>query len=222
MPRGVRWTSRRHDLPLRRNRPAASAPRVSPCRARAAGIATGLPRKAPKKAKPFALRHRVNVARRADGSLASRTPADKGLLGRLMLGLAHDRLVRRPAPRPALVAEWRERAARCRHSFRPHSTLRRSYVRGRRGSAEVPRGGRSLERSRAFRPKDPALALMAKAAIILAPRYADGRLRRFPAARKRYMWTAEPGAQGKKKSRDKLHPKPTLKNALPFWSSSSS
>jgi len=130
-------------------------PWVSPCRARAAGIATGLPRKAPKKAKPVRLGI-VYVGRRADGAWLLERRPDKGLLGG-MLGWPTTDWSDAPAPAPPLAADWRS-VGEVRHTF-THFHLRLDVQVAEAGGS--PERGAFLERT-AFRPKDLP-TLMAKA-----------------------------------------------------------
>src|SRR6056297_325577 len=130
-------------------------PWVSPCRARAAGTATGLPREAPKKSKPVRLGI-VCVARRADWAwLVERRP-DRGLLGG-MLGWPTSDWCDAPDPAPPLVADWRS-VGEVRHTF-THFHLRLDvHVAEADGT---PERGAFLDRA-AFRPSDLP-TLMAKA-----------------------------------------------------------
>ena len=130
-------------------------PWVSPCRARAEGIATDLPRKAPKKAKPVRLGI-VYLARRPDGAWLLERRPDKGLLGG-MLGWPTSDWCDAPDPAPPLVADWRS-VGEVRHTF-THFHLRLDvHVAEADGT---PERGAFLDRA-AFRPSDLP-TLMAKA-----------------------------------------------------------
>ena len=90
-----------------------------PCAARAAGTASELPKKTPKKAKP--VRHgTVYLAQRDDGAWLLETRPDKGLLGGMLgwpgsdwLDVRHDR----PEGIPPIGAKWQDLPGEVRHTF---------------------------------------------------------------------------------------------------------
>lgn len=90
----------------------------APCKARAAGTAQELPRKAPKKTKP--IRHgTVYLAQRSDGAWLVETRPDKGLLGGMM-GWPGSDWVDVSEPRPTLApieTDWIKLNAEVRHTF---------------------------------------------------------------------------------------------------------
>ncbi len=103
-----------------------------PCRARTAGRATELPRKAPRTAKPTRLGI-AYVARREDGAWLLERRPDKGLLGG-MLGWPCSDWSEAPQEAPPLAADWREIGAEARHTF-THFHLRLAIL-----VADVPEG----------------------------------------------------------------------------------
>lgn len=90
-------------------------PLRDPCRARAAGTAADLPRRAPKEAKPVR-RGIVYVAQRADGALLLERRPDKGLLGG-MLGWPGSDWSDAPRDRPPFAADWKTLPGEVRHTF---------------------------------------------------------------------------------------------------------
>ncbi len=96
-------------------RPACGlCPLRAGCRAREAGLAEVLPRKAAKPAKPVRLGH-VYVARRADGAVLLERRPSSGLLGG-MLGFCGSDWGEAPAEAPPLEAAWAE-VGEVRHTF---------------------------------------------------------------------------------------------------------
>ncbi|MEL6204413.1 MAG: A/G-specific adenine glycosylase [Pseudomonadota bacterium] len=91
-------------------------PVMGACRARALGVATELPRKSPKKAKP--VRQGIAyVARRADGAILLETRPESGLLGG-MQGFPGSAWAEAPADEaPPLAAHWRPLGEEVRHTF---------------------------------------------------------------------------------------------------------
>ncbi len=87
----------------------------APCAARAAGTASELPRKTPKKPQPVRLGY-AYVARRTDGAWLVETRPGSGLLGG-MLGFVGSDWSDNPTPAPPLVANWTELPAEARHTF---------------------------------------------------------------------------------------------------------
>ena len=92
-----------------RNPACGICPWRSPCAARIAGTAAGLPRKTPR----YGLAY---VARRADGAVLLETRPESGLLGG-MLGWPCSDWADVPAPAPPLEADWRPLDAEARHTF---------------------------------------------------------------------------------------------------------
>ena len=90
-------------------------PWAGACRGCALGLAAGLPRRAPKAAKPVRLGH-AYLARRADGAWLLERRPDSGLLGG-MLGWPGSDWSAAPSPAPPLAADWRELGAEVRHTF---------------------------------------------------------------------------------------------------------
>ena len=86
-----------------------------PCAARAAGIATELPRKSPKKAKPTRRGH-AYVIRRPDGAFLLERRPDRGLLGGMLGWPGSDWAEAQPAPAPPLPAALEE-IGEVRHTF---------------------------------------------------------------------------------------------------------
>ena len=98
-----------------RNPACGSCPWVHGCAGREAGIATELPRKTPKKAKPTRLGI-AYLAQRADGAFLLEQRPAKGLLGG-MLGLPGSAWAEGEAPaHPPCAADWRE-VGEIRHTF---------------------------------------------------------------------------------------------------------
>jgi A/G-specific adenine glycosylase len=87
----------------------------APCAARAAGTASELPRKTPKKPQPVRFGY-AYVARRADGAWLVETRPDNGLLGG-MLGFVGSDWSEDPLPIPPVEADWEELGAEARHTF---------------------------------------------------------------------------------------------------------
>lgn len=90
-----------------------------PCRARAEGTATELPKKTPKKPKP--VRHgTVYLAQRADGAWLLETRPDKGLLGGMLGWPGSDWIdvcVERPKGTAPIDADWHDLPGDVRHTF---------------------------------------------------------------------------------------------------------
>lgn len=99
-----------------RNPACGICPLRAPCRARAAGRAADLPRKAPKKPKP--VRHGIlYLARRGDGALLLERRPARGLLGG-MLGWPGTPWQETPPPEaPPFAATWRALPGELRHTF---------------------------------------------------------------------------------------------------------
>lgn len=85
------------------------------CRARVAGTAANLPRRAPRKPKPTR-RGILYLARRADGALLLERRPDKGLLGG-MLGWPGSAWEAAPADAPPFAADWVDLPGEVRHTF---------------------------------------------------------------------------------------------------------
>ncbi len=117
------------------------------CRARAAGIAAELPRRAPKPAKPLR-RGIAYLALREDAVLIETRP-ERGLLGG-MLGLpCGDWTEGASRPRPPFAADWRPTGLEVRHTF-THFHLTLSIEIARMPAGFAPPAGR-------FHPVTPAL-----------------------------------------------------------------
>ena len=91
-------------------------PVMDMCRARAAGTAAELPRKAPKKAKPTRLGI-AYIARRADGAVLLETRPEKGLLGGMLGWPGSDWTKGPPAEAPPIAADWHDPGGEVRHTF---------------------------------------------------------------------------------------------------------
>jgi A/G-specific adenine glycosylase len=91
-------------------------PVMEMCRARAAGIAEELPRKAPKKVKPTRLGI-AYIARRADGAVLLETRPEKGLLGGMLGWPGTDWMQAVPPEAPPLAASWHDPGLEVRHTF---------------------------------------------------------------------------------------------------------
>ncbi len=96
-----------------RNPACGICPLMTDCAGRRAGLATSLPRKLPKAAKPER-RGFVYLARRGDDWLTEMRPG-KGLLGG-MLGFPTSLWSDDPAPAPPFAADWRS-LGEVRHTF---------------------------------------------------------------------------------------------------------
>ena len=97
-------------------KPACSiCPWRDPCAARAAGTASELPKKTPKKKTPtrFGIAY---VVRRDDGAWLLETRPESGLLGG-MLGWPGSDWSEAPEPAPPLDATWTELSEEARHTF---------------------------------------------------------------------------------------------------------
>ncbi|MDI3338114.1 A/G-specific adenine glycosylase [Defluviimonas aestuarii] len=86
------------------------------CKGQAEGVATDLPRKTPKAAKPT----RYGIAylgRRADGAVLLERRPERGLLGGMLGWPGTDWTGAEPAPAPPAEANWREVPGEVRHTF---------------------------------------------------------------------------------------------------------
>ncbi|MGO4914443.1 A/G-specific adenine glycosylase [Pseudogemmobacter sp. W21_MBD1_M6] len=90
-------------------------PWQAPCKARAGGIQTDLPRKTPKKAKPTRLGI-AYLARRSDGAWLLERRPDSGLLGG-MLGWPGPVWGDAPVDAPPMLADWQRLNVEVRHTF---------------------------------------------------------------------------------------------------------
>lgn len=97
-------------------------PVMDGCAARAEGIATELPKKAPKAAKPtrFGIAY---IARRADGALLLETRPPRGLLGGMLGWPGTDWAETLPSDAPPCEADWHPLGTEVRHTF-THFQLR--------------------------------------------------------------------------------------------------
>lgn len=124
-----------------------------PCKARAQGTASELPKKTPKKAKP--VRHgTVYLARRTDGAWLLETRPDKGLLGG-MLGWPGSDWISADAPRPEappLDADWQRLPGEVRHTF-THFHLMLDVMVAEVSADTTANRGRFVDRAE-FRPSD--------------------------------------------------------------------
>lgn len=90
-------------------------PWLDACEGREKGIASELPRKLPKKAKPTR-RGIAYVLRNSDGAWLLETRPDKGLLGG-MLGWPGSDWAEDPIPAPPVSADWQPAGMEVRHTF---------------------------------------------------------------------------------------------------------
>ncbi|MEO1176111.1 MAG: A/G-specific adenine glycosylase [Pseudomonadota bacterium] len=129
-------------------------PLREPCKARKAGTAAQLPRKAPKKIKP--VRHgTVYLAQRVDGAWLLETRPESGLLGGMLCWPGSDWVSAdhsRPSGDPPILADWRLVAGEVRHTF-THFHLLLSVVTAQVDQAVEPARGRFVEQGN-FRPSD--------------------------------------------------------------------
>ncbi len=107
-----------------------------PCAARAAGTATQLPKKTPKKAKPIR-QGTVYVLFRPDGAVLTETRPDTGLLGGMLAFPTTDWTEEVPAPAPPAAADWQD-IGEARHTF-THFHLRLTVLAAASG-ADPDRG----------------------------------------------------------------------------------
>jgi A/G-specific adenine glycosylase len=119
------------------------------CAARAAGTATDLPAKVPKKPKPVRLGH-VYVARRSDGAWLLERRTERGLLGGMPGWPGSAWSEEAPAPAPPLAADWCDTGAEARHTF-THFHLRLRVHVARVGPEAAPLTGDFVP-AEAFRP----------------------------------------------------------------------
>ena len=133
-----------------RNPACGICPLRSPCKARANGTATDLPKKTPKKPKPT--RHGIAyVAQREDGAILLETRPGKGLLGG-MLGWPGSDWGDDPAPNPPLKADWATLDGEARHTFTHfHLILRIDYAKVPQDAQ--PKTGQFVDLPN-FRPSD--------------------------------------------------------------------
>lgn len=128
-------------------------PWMGACKARAAGIAADLPRKAPKAPKP--IRHGIAyVVHRTDGAWLLERRPDRGLLGGMLGWPCSDWSVdtRAPSSDPPLAAEWTELDGEVRHTF-THFHLRLRIMTAEVEKDARPARGDFVPRA-AFRPAD--------------------------------------------------------------------
>lgn len=122
-----------------------------PCRARIAGTAPELPKKAPKKAKPVR-RGIVYLAARPDGAMLLERRPDSGLLGG-MLGWPGSDWAEAPAEdRPPFAADWQILPGEVRHTF-THFHLILTVKTAPLPDGAAPAGLLILDRA-GFRPSD--------------------------------------------------------------------
>lgn len=125
-------------------------PLRDPCRARAQGSAADLPKKLPKKPKPFR-RGYVYLAQRSDGALLLERRPDKGLLGG-MLGWPGSDWSEDPMPNPPFDADWQILPGEVRHTF-THFHLILTVLTAPLPADATPETGLVIPRD-AFRPSD--------------------------------------------------------------------
>ena len=123
-------------------------PWMSDCAARAQGIASELPRKAPKAAKPVR-RGVAYLARRPDGAWLVETRPEKGLLGGMLGWPGSDWAAIVPDHVPPVAADWCQ-VGEVRHTF-THFQLILTIMAAETDA--VPERGRWLASDR-FRPSD--------------------------------------------------------------------
>ena len=125
-------------------------PLRAPCRARAAGTAPELPKKAPKKPKPTR-RGIVYLAQRDDGAVLLERRPDRGLLGG-MLGWPGSDWSEAPKENPPFAADWVTLPAEVRHTF-THFHLILTIKCAPLPEVVLPEVGEVIPRA-AFRPGD--------------------------------------------------------------------
>ena len=122
-----------------------------PCVARSVGVATDLPKKAPKKAKPTRLGV-AYVGRREDGAWLLETRPEKGLLGG-MLGWPGTEWSSDPAPpEPPVSGPWTDLAGEVRHTF-THFHLKLRVKIAPLPMSAAPQRGQFIG-TREFKPSD--------------------------------------------------------------------
>jgi len=124
-------------------------PVIALCRARAAGIAAALPRKAPKALKPTRLGI-AYIVRRSDGAVLLETRPDSGLLGGMLGWPGTDWSVEPPEDSPPLDAAWHDPGLEVRHTF-THFHLRLRVALAVVGQDATPHRGTFHPRA-TFRP----------------------------------------------------------------------
>ncbi|MCH2096622.1 MAG: A/G-specific adenine glycosylase [Rhodobacteraceae bacterium] len=122
-----------------RNPACGLCPWRTNCAAWAAGTATELPKKAPKKRKPTRLGI-AYLARRVDGAWLLEERPEKGLLGG-MLGWPGSDWNEAPADNPPIRAEWKALNAEARHTF-THFHLRLTVKTALVPMGRTPKRGR--------------------------------------------------------------------------------
>ncbi|OYX45123.1 MAG: A/G-specific adenine glycosylase [Rhodobacterales bacterium 32-67-9] len=121
------------------------------CKAEREGIATGLPRKTPKKAKP--IRHGIAyVGQRDDGAVLVERRPESVLLGGMLGWPGTGWAEAEPAPAPPMPADWRSAPGEVRHTF-THFHLRLSVMTARLPDATAAGAGQFLAPGD-FRPSD--------------------------------------------------------------------
>ena len=134
-----------------RNPACGICPWIDVCKGRDRGIATGLPRKSPKKPKPT----RVGIAyvgRRADGAWLLETRPDKGLLGGMLGWPGTEWAETHAAATPPCPGDWHDPGAEVRHTF-THFHLKLSLRVATLPDSTLPKRGDFVPQSN-FRPSD--------------------------------------------------------------------
>ena len=152
-----------------RNPACGICPWQQGCAARETGIAGGLPRKSPKKAKPVRY-GTAYLARREDGAWLLETRPDKGLLGGMLGWPGSEWRETVDDPAPPLAANWEQVPGEVRHTF-THFHLRLTLYRADVGFDAATERGRFLSRD-TFRPSD--LPTVMRKAYDLASGYEPG------------------------------------------------
>ncbi len=131
-----------------RNPACGICPWREPCRARAAGTASELPKKTPKKKTPTR-KGFVYVARRADGAWLMEVRPESGLLGG-MLAFPSSDWNEDPVGDPPITAEWANLGLEARHTF-THFHLRLQIMAATLSEDAVPDRGHFVGKHE-FRP----------------------------------------------------------------------
>ncbi|MCC5974589.1 MAG: A/G-specific adenine glycosylase [Rubellimicrobium sp.] len=132
-----------------RNPACGLCPWRAPCRARAAGTAADLPRKAPRRARPVRL-GLAYVGRRIDGAWLLETRPPSGLLGGMLGWPVSDWTEHPPTPAQPVAVPWSETGAEARHVF-THFELRLAVFTALLPMDCVPGRGKFMP-ANAFRP----------------------------------------------------------------------
>ena len=134
-----------------RNPACGICPWREPCAARAAGTATELPKKTPKKAKPTRYGI-VYVGQREDGAWLVETRPEKGLLGGMMGWPGSDWTENTPEGAPPCNGNWRDPGGEVRHTFTHFHLILQIRTAKLPADADPNRG--FFLNKHAFRPSD--------------------------------------------------------------------